>query len=95
MEDLPKLDVPEKFEPFSNVSVDRKNEKYFRNFDNMNKLVDGCEIGLIEEFIEKMNNLRKKVRNLKYELSASLLLRITEWIDIETEEWEKRSKKYD
>jgi len=33
-EDLPKLDVPEKFEPFSNVSVDRKNEKYFRDFDD-------------------------------------------------------------
>ena len=33
-EDLPKLNVPDKYQPFENVSVDRKNEKFFRDFQD-------------------------------------------------------------
>jgi len=32
-EDLPKVDVPDKYQPYKDVSVDRKNQKYFRDFD--------------------------------------------------------------
>jgi len=32
-EDLPKVDVPDKYQPYEHVSVDRKNQKYFRDFD--------------------------------------------------------------
>ena len=28
-EDLPKLEVPDKYQPYEGVSVDRKNQKYF------------------------------------------------------------------
>lgn len=33
-EDLPKLDVPKDYEPLTNVSVDRRNERYFRDFED-------------------------------------------------------------
>lgn len=33
-EDLPKLNVPDKYQPFENVSADRKNEKFFRDFQD-------------------------------------------------------------
>jgi len=33
-EDLPKLKVPDKYQPLENVSVDRKNEKHFRDFQD-------------------------------------------------------------
>jgi hypothetical protein len=32
-EDLPKVDVPDKYQPYEEVSVDRKNEKYFIDSD--------------------------------------------------------------
>lgn len=32
-EDLPKVDVPDKYQPYEDVSVDRKNQKYFRDSD--------------------------------------------------------------
>lgn len=32
-EDLPKVNVPEKYQPYEKVSVDRKNQKYFVDMD--------------------------------------------------------------
>lgn len=32
-EDLPEVDVPDKYQPYEDVSVDRKNQKYFIDSD--------------------------------------------------------------
>lgn len=32
-EDLPKLNVPEDYQPLKNVSIDRRKEKQYKNYD--------------------------------------------------------------
>ena len=57
-DELPKIEVPEKYQPYDNVSVSRKNEKYF-----IDSTVNDDKIFMVSKENNKKNSVDSDKNN--------------------------------